>query len=362
MPIGLQNGNGVLTLTKDRLEVTEFRGTVGGGAVTASGSVAYRPSLRFNVGLEGKGIRMLYPEGVREALDTRLALTGSLDAAELSGQVNIGQLSFTPDFDLASFLGQFSSGTAPAPAQGFTQNLQLNVAVRSTSGVNLVSRTLSLQAAANLQVRGTAAQPVILGRVNLTSGDLIFMGNRYVLQGGTIDFVNRAQTLPVVNVAVDTTIQQYNIHLRLEGPVDHLRTNYASDPALPPSDIINLLAFGKTTEASAANPLPGNLGAQSLVASAVSNQITSRLEKITGISHLSVSPTLGNTTSQQGYASVSVQERVTGNLFVTFSTDVAATQTQVIEVQYNLSPRVSVTTTRNQNGGFAFQTNIRRTW
>jgi translocation and assembly module TamB len=364
MPIGLQNGNGVLTLTKDRLEVTDFHGTVGGGAVTASGSVAYRPSLRFNVGLEGKGIRMLYPEGVREALDTRLTLTGSAEAAQLSGQVNIAQLSFTPDFDLASFIGQFSSGTAPPPAQGFTQNLQLNVAVRSTSGVNLVSRTLSLQAAANLQVRGTAAQPVILGRVNLTSGDLLFMGNRYVLEGGTIDFVNRAQTQPVVNVAVNTTIEQYNIHLRLEGPVEHLHTNYASDPALPPSDIINLLAFGKTTEASAANPLPGNLGAQSLVASAVSNQITSRLEKIVGISHLAINPVLGSTTGTgtQQYATVSVQERVTSNLFVTFSTDVTATQSQVIEVQYKLSPRVSLSTTRDQNGGFAFQTNIHRTW
>ncbi|MCU1307904.1 MAG: hypothetical protein JWN45_2599 [Acidobacteriaceae bacterium] len=362
MPIGLQNGNGVLTLTKDRLEVTQFHGTVGGGAVTASGSVAYRPSLRFNVGLEGKTIRMLYPEGVREALDIRLSLTGSTDAAQLSGQVNIAQLSFTPDFDLGSFIGQFSSGTAPAPAQGFTQNLQLNVAVQSTSGVNLVSRTLSLQAAANLQVRGTAAQPVILGRVNLTSGDLLFMGNRYVLEGGTIDFVNRAQTQPVVNVSVNTNIQQYNIHLRLEGPVDHLHTNYASDPALPPSDIINLLAFGQTTEASAANPAPGNLGAESLVASAVSNQITSRLEKIAGISHLSISPTLGSTTGHEGYANISVQERVTGNLFVTFSTDTTATQTQVIEVQYKLSPRVSVTTTRNQNGGFAFQTLIRKTW
>jgi translocation and assembly module TamB len=188
------------------------------------------------------------------------------------------------------------------------------------------------------------------------------MGNRYVLEGGTIDFVNQTQTQPVVSVAVNTTIQQYNIHMRLEGPVDHLRTNYSSDPALPPSDIINLLAFGQTTEASGANPLPGNLGAQSLVASAVSNQITSRLEKIAGISHLSVNPTLGTTTGQQGYANVSVQERVTGNLFVTFSTDVAATQTQVIEVQYNLSPKVSVTATRNQNGGVAAQMLIRRTW
>ncbi|MCU1309021.1 MAG: hypothetical protein JWO20_146 [Candidatus Angelobacter sp.] len=364
VPLGLQNGNGVLTLTKDRLEVTDFHGTVGGGTVTASGSVLYRPSLQFNVGLAGKGIRMLYPDGVREEMETRLTLTGTPDAAELGGQVNIGQLSFTPEFDAASFLGQISSGTTPPPAQGFSQNLQLNVAVRSTSGVNLVNRTLSLQAAANLEVRGTAAQPVILGRINLTGGDLLFMGNRYVLEGGTLDFVNRTQTQPVVNVAVSTTIQQYNIHMRFEGPVDHLHTNYASDPALPPSDIINLLAFGQTTEAAGANPLPGNLGAQSLVASAVSNQITSRLEKIVGISHLAINPVLGNTTGtgSQQYATISVQERVTGNLFVNFSTDVTATQNQVIEVQYNLSPRVSVSTSRNQNGGFAFETLIRRSW
>src|SRR5207248_4383638 len=125
--------------------------------------------------------------------------------------------------------------------------------------------TLSLQASANLQVRGTASEPVILGRVNVDNGDLIFNGNRFLLQGGTIDFVNTTQTQPVLNLAVNTTIQQYNIQLQLQGPIDHLHTNYASVPALPPSDIINLLAFGKTSEASAANPTPGNLGAESAV-------------------------------------------------------------------------------------------------
>ena len=43
-PLGLQNGNGVLTLTRDRLDVTQFQGNVGGGVVTASGGVVYRPS------------------------------------------------------------------------------------------------------------------------------------------------------------------------------------------------------------------------------------------------------------------------------------------------------------------------------
>src|SRR2546421_2968897 len=47
----------------------------------------------------------------------------------------------------------------------------------------------------------------------------------------------------------------------IRGPVDHLVTTYTSDPALPPVDIINLLDFGKTTEAAAATPsAPGTLG------------------------------------------------------------------------------------------------------
>ena len=58
-----------------------------------------------------------------------------------------------------------------------------------------MSRELSLQGTANLNVRGTAADPVITGRVNLSNGDLIFRGNRYLLQGGTIDFANPTRTI-----------------------------------------------------------------------------------------------------------------------------------------------------------------------
>jgi translocation and assembly module TamB len=362
-PVGLQNANGILTLTKDRLNITEFSGTVGGGKVQASGGIVYRPAVRFDLGLSAHGIRVPYPEGVREALNANLALTGSTEAATLAGQIRINQLWFTPDFDLTTFMGQFGSEVSPPPGQGFSQNLQLNLSVQSTSGINLVSRELTLQGSANLNIRGTAAEPVILGRVNLNSGDLLFMGNRYLLQGGTIDFANASQTQPVLNVAANTTVEQYDIHLQFHGPTDHLRTNYTSVPSLPPSDIINLLVFGKTSEESAANPMPGNLGAESLIASQISSQVTSRVEKIAGISRLSVDPVLGGSGSQQNPgARITIQQRVTGNIFVTFSTDVTQTQNQVIELQYNVSPRVTVSGTRDQNGGFGFDTRIKKTW
>jgi translocation and assembly module TamB len=165
-----------------------------------------------------------------------------------------------------------------------------------------------------------------------------------------------------MNVSVSTTIQQYDIAMRFEGPVDRMRTSYTSDPALPPSDIINLLAFGKTTEATAANPNPpGNLGAESAIASAVSGQVTSRVEKLAGISHLSIDPTLGGSGQNPG-ATVSVQQRVTSKMFVTFSTDITGTGKEAIQLEYKRSPRMSFSATRDQNGGFAVDTKIHKNW
>ncbi len=362
IPIGLQNGNGVLTLTQDRVEITRFQGTVGGGTLTAHGGVTYRPAPRFDLAVIANGIRLLYPAGVRETLDTDLTLTGTTEASLLRGQVQIEELQFTPEFDLMDLANQLGAQVTPPPSAGLTQNMQLDINVQSAGGLRAVSRTMSISGAANLNVQGTAADPVILGRVNLSSGDLIFMGNRYVVQGGTIDFANRSQTLPVVNMNVSTMIQQYNINMRFQGPANHLRTFYSSDPALPPADIIHLVAFGSTSEASAANPTPGNLAAESAIASQVSSQVTSRVDKIAGISQLSVDPVLGTNQGRNPGARVTIRQRVTSNLFVTFSTDVTSTQRETIEIQYQFSPRVSFSGTRDQNGGFGFDTRIRKTW
>jgi translocation and assembly module TamB len=363
LPVGLQHANGVLTMTRDRINIAKFQGTVGGGAVTAQGGVVFSPHIQFDLGVVAKGIRVLYPAGMRETADANLRLTGSPLQANLGGTVAISELSFTPAFDLNSFVGQFTGGVATPPSGGFSQNIALNIAVHSTNNVNLVSRTLSIGGSANLQIRGTAADPVILGRVNLSGGDIILNNSRFVLTAGTVQFINPMETQPVVNMTLNTTIQQYNIHLRFNGPMDQLKTQYTSDPALPQADIINLLAFGETTEAAQNSPTSGNQAAQSLVASQVSSQVTSRISKIAGISQLTINPVLANSSSQSSPgANITIQQRVTGNLFVTFSTNVGSNQNQTIQGQYQVTPRVAISVTSDPNGGFAFDTLIKKSW
>jgi translocation and assembly module TamB len=362
LPIGMQNGNGVLTLTNNRLEIEKFEGKVSGGTLTAKGGLTYRPSIGFNLVVAADGIRTLFPAGVREGIDTNLTLVGSPQYAVLRGQVRLTELSFSPDFDLSEVISAVGGTISTmAPPGSFARNLNLDVSVISTDDLYLSSSKLSLQGAANLRIRGTAAEPGIAGRVNITDGDMIFRGNRYFLEPSSVDFTDPYRIQPRLNLAARTDVQDYDIRILLRGTLDQIRTTYTSEPPLPPSDIINLLVFGKTAAAQPTDPAPGLIGAQSLIASSVSNQVTTRIEKLAGISQLSVDPTLGGNLRDPG-ARITIQQRVTANLFVTFATDAASTQRQVLQLEYQATPRVAISGVRDQNGGFAFDVRIGRSW
>ncbi len=348
-PLGLSNANGTLDLANDQVRVSNFTGQVGGGDISAGGTIAYRPQLQFNLALNAKSVRLRYPEGLRAVLDSSLTLTGSRDAAAVNGRVLIDSLSFTKEFDLAEFMGQFTGSTAPPSGENFADKVKLEVSVQSTQQLQAVSSEVSIEGQANLRVIGTASNPVIVGRVDLTSGEIFFMKQRYQLERGIINFTNPDQTTPDVNMAITTTIKQYNLTLTVVGPIDKLRTSYVSDPPLPPVDIINLIARGQTTEEAT----PPNLGANSLLAKGLASQASSQVTKLAGLSSLQIDPLLGGD-NRNPSARIGLQQRVTKNFLFTFSTDVTSAQNEVIQGEYQLNKRWSVSATRNETGGVAF--------
>ncbi len=257
-PVGLSNANGVLTLSNKRLDITQFQGEMGGGTVTARGGVTYDHGIKFDIVAAANGAQAVY-QGIRLGMDAKLSLTGTPQAGLLTGQVMVNRLSATPDFSLSSLRSE-SGVTVVSSGTGMAQNIKLNVNIQSSAPLDIVSGSLTARGTVNLRLVGTAAEPVILGRAIVNSGDLLMFGNRYVLQSGTLDFINPVRTEPILNVVTTTTVREYAVNLRLQGPLDRLQINYSSDPALPPVDIINLLAFGQTLEAAGANPTLRNSG------------------------------------------------------------------------------------------------------
>jgi hypothetical protein len=58
-------------------------------------------------------------------------MNGSPAASTLSGRIVIDRLSFTKDFDLASFMGQFSGDTPTEAPSALEENMKLNIAIQT---------------------------------------------------------------------------------------------------------------------------------------------------------------------------------------------------------------------------------------
>jgi translocation and assembly module TamB len=347
-PLGVERLNGTLDVGNESVHISNMTAKVGGGNISAGGSIAYRPSLQFDVALQAKSIRLLYPDGVRTLLDGNLAFSGNTQASTLSGRVLIDGLSFTPDFDLATFSDQFSNSTATPAQPGLADTINLAIGVQSKENLSANSSQVSLEGNVNLRLGGTAANPVITGRTDLSSGELFYRNVRYQLQRGIITFNDPSQTNPVLNVSVNSTVEQYNLTLNLRGPFDKLTTSYVSDPPLSTADIINLIARGQTTQESAAS----SQSTDSMVASQAASQISGSLQKLVGISSLQINPPLGNNGSNPA-ATIAIQQRVTKNFLFTFSTDVSQPGSEVVQGEYQINKRWSVSATRDQVGGVA---------
>jgi len=349
-PLGLQNLNGVLDISNDRVNVAQLTGQTGGGQISATGVIGYRPQLQMKLAMQAKDVRIRYQDAIRTLVDSDLNLVGTSEAANLTGRVLINSLSFTQNFDLASFAGQVQSGSESAPSEGMAQHLKLNIEMQTSRDLNLASNEVSLQGQANLRVVGTAADPVIVGQTRFTGGDIFLMNKRYQIERGVIQFSNPNRTEPVLNIRLTTTISQYNLSLTFRGPVDKMQTSYVSDPQLPTADIINLIVRGQTTQQAAASP--STLGASSLLAQGAASQVSSGVQKLAGLSSLSIDPTLGGNDSNPG-ARVAMQKRITSSFLFTFATDVTSTQREIIQGEYQFNKRWSASVTRDENGGFA---------
>jgi translocation and assembly module TamB len=349
-PLGLQNLNGVLDISNNQVSITQLAGEAGGGQISARGAIGYRPQLEMNVALQAKNVRIRYQDAIRTVLGGDLNFVGTSEAATLNGRVLIDSLSFTQNFDLASLAGQVQSGAESAPSQGMADKIKLDIAVQTSRDLNLASSEVSLQGQANLRVVGTASDPVIVGRTEFTAGDIFLMNKRYQIKRSIIEFSNPNRTEPVLNVLLTTTINQYNLSLTFLGPLDKMQTSYVSDPPLPTADIINLIARGQTTQQAAASP--SSLGASSLLAQGAASQVSSGVQKLAGLSSLSIDPTLGGNNSNPG-ARIAMQKRVTNNFLFTFATDVTSTQREIIQGEYKFNKGWSASVTRDENGGFA---------
>ena len=364
-PAGLSGLNGNIVFDRNRLVFENMTAQAGGGDLKISGSVGYGESpMRYEVNATARSVRIRYPEGMSWLLDGGVQFSGTTKAALLSGNVIVQRVVFEQGVDLTSMLvvAQSSSSlTGPAITSAYLRNLQFDVGATASSGMRIDWAGARFSAEGSVRIRGTWEHPIVLGSIHLLSGDMAFHGNTYRLTRGDVNFTNPFRFDPVLNIEAATDINPYEITLDFTGPASRMQLSYRSDPPLPATDIISLLALGNPGEQSAfmtaSSSQAQNFGATALLSEAISSQLGGPIEKLFGVTNFRVDPFLASSLATSGVeqstaARVTIQKQVTRDLSVTYSTNANSNQQQVIEVDYAVRRNISIVALRDINGIF----------
>ena len=364
LPNGLSNINGTLAFHDNRLRVQSLTAQTGGGTLTLGGFISYSQGFTFNLTATSKDIRLRYPPGVSSYADADLRFSGTSDNSLLAGTVTITRFAVSPQFDLAYYLQRYSQAPGVASSQSPLNNLRFDLHIVTARELQVEMSMAKLSGVADLRLRGTANHPVLLGRVDIAQGNIDIAGTKYHLERGDVVFSNPTTIAPVIDVEATARVRDYDISLGLHGPAAHPHINYRSDPPLATSDIIALLALGRTQEESVYYQTGPSQSLTELTSNAVLEQAlasaySSRAQRLFGASRIKIDPQAGEAENNPN-ARVTVEQQVSDRVTLTFISNVSQSAQQIIQVEYNINRRLSVVAVRDQNGVLSFDVRYRQ--
>ena len=357
-PVGLSHLNGDLVFDRSRLLFENVTADSGGGQLTLNGSVTYGDEgpIRYEIYARTPQVRIRYPAGMSWLTGGTLQLVGTTERAVLSGSVELKRLLFAPGADITSFFGASpDTSAAAATSSAFMRNLTFDVAAHTSPGARIEWTGAQVEIDSDLHLRGTWDRPILLGHIHLLGGEMSFRGNTFTLTRGDVNFANPFQLDPELNIEATSTISQYLVTINFSGRASKLSLSYRSDPPLPDTDIIALLALGSTGQESAlrSSAAGSNYGATALLSEAVSSGVGGRIEHLFGISHFRIDPFLaGTATESNASARVTIEQQITRDLTVTYSSNAASDQEQLIQVEYHVKRDLSIVFLRDINGTY----------
>ena len=369
IPSGLSEMSGSLVFTRDRIHIEQLTARAGGGTIDFKGEATnYDSQLNFNLTAIGKDVRLRYPPGVSSMASAELHWTGTKSASTISGDVLVTKLAVTPGFDFGSYLERNRQSGAITPANSPLYNVRLDVAVRTAPELQMKTAVARLSGDADLKLRGSMARPSVLGRADILEGDATFNGIKFRLERGDITFANPVAIEPQVNLQATTHVRNYDLDVTVAGTPDRLNVNYRSEPPLPKSDIIALLALGRTSEESeqlqqqSGQTLFSDEATNLIINQAINSTVSSRMQKLFGVSRIKIDPQ-GLTTETNPTArgpQITIEQEFANNLSLSYSTNVSQSAEQIIQGEYYINRNISVLGTRDQNGVVSFDVRVRR--
>jgi hypothetical protein len=353
----LDNFQGTVTFVNKTFSLQSLTGEMGGGKVEGNGQLIMGPagmqSMTFN--LQGKDLR-LYPMDRASCLvNPNLTLRYEQRKLLLSGTLAFQAVDWQREIDERIV---FSTRSELSTAESKIREM-LGLDIALTSENILMQNSLGrIRGRFKLRLTGTASFPILTGTCEGSQGEILFSDRPFHLLKAKLVFNNKIFIDPLINIESEAFIQNYRIRFDIRGSASRAKPELTASPPLPPQDILALISLGEVFKRQRSTEVSSQQGGTAMVTNKLTEEIQSRANKLLGINLLRIDPVLPGQ-SAVDTSRLTIGKTIFKDLVVVYSTNLSTSRQEIVYLQYQLSPTISLIAMRNEEGRYSLDLRLR---
>ena len=343
LPFVVRDMEGGFVLSPTRVRIDELKAAIGTGTVRATGEIAIDGGTvgAYQVALSAQRVGVTPVEGLETVWNSELALVGRGARGLVRGEAHLVRGAYTKDLSILPLL--LKTGGREEPAE-WGREFSLQIQVYLDDNLIVRSPQAQVRGGGTLALRGTVAQPTILGTVETQEGRVTFRRNRFILENAVVRFDDPGRINPYLDLRARTRIRTYDVTMWLTGRADDLTIRLASEPPLSQEDLLALVTVGSTR-----TELGSSGGGGTVFATEAAQLISTEL--LGGELNAPTVDILEFGKNDSGQREVRVGKRLNDRTLVTYSGSFAEGGKQKLRVEYQLFGPVLIAGEQAFDGG-----------
>ncbi len=307
---------------------------------------------------KAEGVPISFPEGLETVNRADLSLRFSDGRGLLRGTVSMDEGTYKRDVDIDNLIALISeAGESWLNDEGEESDgikgqwLGLDIGMETVAPLLVDIKLMRGTATGSLHLRGSAAQPVLSGRLEILEGSIEYRGHSFEVTNGSVGFFNSKRIEPnfdfegrteVTGFDREGQVRDYTVELLAVGVPDKFRLDLVSSPALSEGDIVSLLTWGAVGEQGFASR-SGLSAAEAtlLLTRELRGKLETEVERVTGFDRFVINPAAVSSTGKRT-TRIQVDKKLSEKVYLTYSTPILTDEEQEVVVKYRISNTFSL--------------------
>lgn len=251
-----ENLNGQAVIRQNVLSFPRIEADLAGGKASAEGKIALFadrvPEIALRGTLTGNKIRVFPFQYAK--VRGELSASGNRLPYLVEGSVFVeSALSRERVLNQRQAEGLRAIQYTPASSSQRARDLplfRLNIEAQADENVLVQNDLMDAELKAKVKVVNTLDTPRVVGTAEVLRGRLLFKDHSFQIQSASMEFDSPMQMNPKFTLSSSTEVSGFKIQLFVAGRMDKWKVELSSNPVIPESEILSLLAIGMTSSDS----------------------------------------------------------------------------------------------------------------